>query len=81
MPNFNLKNIPEHVHRKLKLRARRNHRSLNGELLAILTRTLEDEAAGDAGAEARARLAELRAVCAASLSLRDTSDAIDEGRA
>jgi antitoxin FitA len=39
--NISIKNAPEELVAKLKERARRNHRSLQGEILAIL-----DEASG-----------------------------------
>ena len=34
--NLSIKNVPEHVVSRLKERAKRNHRSLQGELLAII---------------------------------------------
>ena len=37
MPDLALRGIPEDVHRDLKSAASRNHRSLNGEILARLT--------------------------------------------
>ena len=37
MPDVALRGIPEDVHRELKSAASRNHRSLNGEILARLT--------------------------------------------
>jgi antitoxin FitA len=36
MPNVNVKNLPKDLHRRLKERAKRNHRSLNSELIACL---------------------------------------------
>jgi len=36
MPNVNVKNLPKDLHRRLKDRAKRNHRSLNSELIACL---------------------------------------------
>ncbi len=36
MPNVNVKNIPKDLHRRLKARALRNHRSLNSEVIACL---------------------------------------------
>lgn len=36
MPNINVKNLPRDIHRRLKERAKRNHRSLNSELIACL---------------------------------------------
>lgn len=41
MPNLPLRDIPEHVHRDLKAAANRNHRSLNGEILARLSASLQ----------------------------------------
>jgi antitoxin FitA len=41
--NLSIKNAPDHVVRRLRERAARNHRSLQGELLAII------EAAPDEG--------------------------------
>jgi plasmid stability protein len=40
--NLSIKNVPENVAAKLRARAQRNHRSLQGELMAIL-----ESAAGD----------------------------------
>ena len=37
MPDVALRGIPENLHRELKSAASRNHRSLNGEILARLT--------------------------------------------
>ena len=40
MATLTLKNIPHRLHRRLKASARRNRRSLNGEILARLERQL-----------------------------------------
>jgi len=48
VPDLALRGIPEELHRELKASARRNHRSLNGEILARLAasvRTAPVEAA------------------------------------
>ena len=37
MPNLTVRGIPDDVHAQLKSAAKRNHRSLNGEILARLT--------------------------------------------
>lgn len=34
--NFTLKNIPNDIYEKIKTRAERNHRSMNGEIITIL---------------------------------------------
>ena len=40
MPNVNVKNLPKDLHRRLKERAKRNHRSLNSEVIACLQETV-----------------------------------------
>lgn len=40
MPDIALRGIPESLHRELKSSARRNHRSLNGEILARLAESV-----------------------------------------
>ncbi len=41
MPTITLKNVPPNLHRKLKDQATHNFRSLNSEILACLTQSLE----------------------------------------
>jgi plasmid stability protein len=36
MPNLTVRRIPKDIYRRLKESARRNHRSLNAEILAVL---------------------------------------------
>ncbi|GBD12133.1 hypothetical protein HRbin24_00133 [bacterium HR24] len=38
--NLSIKKVPDHLYERLRERARRNHRSLQGELLAILESAL-----------------------------------------
>jgi len=40
---LSIKNAPDHVVKRLKERAERNHRSLQGELLAIIETAARDE--------------------------------------
>lgn len=42
--NLSIKNAPEDVVKRLKVRATRNHRSLQGEMLAILEAVAREEA-------------------------------------
>lgn len=42
--SFSVKNIPEEVAERLRVRAERNHRSLQGELMAILKAAACEEA-------------------------------------
>ena len=41
MPTITLKNIPDPLYEKIKEAARTHHRSLNGEILYCVERTLE----------------------------------------
>ncbi len=43
MPDLALRGIPEDIHRELQAAASRNHRSLNGEILARLTVSVRSE--------------------------------------
>ncbi|MFN2334105.1 MAG: Arc family DNA-binding protein [Wenzhouxiangellaceae bacterium] len=43
MPNLSIKNVPEDVVAHLRSRARANHRSLQGELLALVSAAAEPE--------------------------------------
>ena len=43
MPDLALRGIPDYLHRELKSAASRNHRSLNGEILARLTASVRTE--------------------------------------
>lgn len=73
MPSLSIKDVPEPVAQRLRARAQRNHRSLQGELMAIIetaayeppgnmTRALDGSAAGDPDA----LLADLDAIVAGS---------------
>ena len=56
--NLSIKNVPEETVKRLRERARANHRSLQGELLAILDAALQPRRLSLA--ESRERLARLR---------------------
>ena len=45
MPNLSIKNVPEELLNKLRERAVRNHRSIQRELMALLTAAVEDASA------------------------------------
>jgi plasmid stability protein len=50
MPNLSIKNVPDELVGKLRERARANHRSLQGELLALVSQAISEPlAAVDAG--------------------------------
>ncbi len=46
MPNLSIKNVPDAVLDKLRERAARHHRSLQGELMALLSAALAAQASG-----------------------------------
>lgn len=46
MPNLSIKNVPDEVLDKLRERAARHHRSIQGELMALLSAALESPASG-----------------------------------
>ena len=58
MPNLSIKDVPEEVAEALRLRAARNHRSLQGELMAIIQ--LAVQGANDAGQVPNNRVVEGR---------------------
>jgi plasmid stability protein len=43
MPNLSIKNVPEHVVEKLRLRAASHHRSLQGELMDMICRSTNEK--------------------------------------
>jgi len=43
MPNLSIKDVPEALAEQLRQRAARNHRSLQGELMALLEETVSQE--------------------------------------
>jgi plasmid stability protein len=45
MPNLSIKDVPESIAAALRQRAARHHRSLQGELMAIVERAAAEEAA------------------------------------
>ena len=53
--NFTLKNIPEDLYEKVKQRAERNHRSVNGEIIFLLDAATMPRPVDSAGILARAR--------------------------
>lgn len=43
MPNLSIKNVPESVVEKLRLRAASHHRSLQGELMELICRSIDGD--------------------------------------
>ncbi|MBB1073769.1 hypothetical protein HUU62_05015 [Rhodoferax sp. 4810] len=52
MPNLSIKDVPEAWAQALRERAARNHRSLQGELMALIQGAVAPEASADASANA-----------------------------
>lgn len=44
MPSLSIKDVPESIAQKLRARAARNHRSLQGELMALISAAVEEPA-------------------------------------
>ena len=53
--NFTLKNIPDDIYEKIKARAERNRRSINGEIISILSEMVSPRSKSAAEILARAR--------------------------
>ena len=51
MPNLSIKDVPAAWAEALRQRASRSHRSLQGELMAIIERALQEEAAPSASGQ------------------------------
>jgi antitoxin FitA len=54
MPNLSIKNVPENLLRQLRERASRHHRSLQGELMALLSAAMESPVSSGAQGAANA---------------------------
>ncbi len=70
MVNLSIKNVPDALAAKLRERAARNHRSLQGELMAILEGAMSDPNVGRANAGGSRYDVETAAVSAGGLMER-----------
>ena len=77
MRAFTIKKIPDDVHERLRRRAMARHRSLNGEIIHILTKAVSEEAGP---ADLLERTAALREQFAGELSRDEIADALSENR-
>ena len=74
--NLSIKNVPEDLADQLRQRAARHHRSLQGELLAILEETLsKDEVITPAQLLLKIKEMELRTASDSALWVREDRDA------
>ncbi len=80
MASVNLKDIPDHLHMRLRARAKRNHRSLQKDLLSILEEAVEADARRDEVKANLERWRKQRAEMAGELALDDVATAIEESR-
>jgi antitoxin FitA len=78
---LSIKNAPDEVVARLRARAARNHRSLQGELMAIVEQAVRDEQPRLTAAELlrEVRALNLPAVSEATAMIREDRDR-DEGR-
>lgn len=75
--NLSIKNVPDELAERLRRRAERSHRSLQGELMTILTEAAGRSAGRLSVEEARRRVAELglRTPGESAAMLREDRDA------
>ena len=73
--NLSIKNVPEEVVRKLRSRASRQHRSLQGELLHIVQAAAEQEGGSDvSGVLAEVRRRGIRSQSTSAEMIREDRD-------
>ncbi len=80
MPNISVKDVPEAWAEALRQRAARNHRSLQGELMALIQRAVEPESAPlnvTAGPEPRNGDQSLQSTPLASMERKSTVVGLD----
>lgn len=83
MATLTLKNVPDDLHRRLKARAERNHRSLNREAIRCLEASVAPEmsvAHVDEPAERARAFREQLAAEGVWITAEDVERAIEEGR-
>lgn len=51
MPNMSIKDVPDAIAEALRMRAARNHRSLQGELMAIIEQAVQDTSVAGGGSQ------------------------------
>ncbi len=69
--NLSIKNVPEAVAQRLRARAERNHRSLQGELLAIVEQAAQESVVAPARPLAASAVNLLRGVVTGSKTIED----------
>ena len=59
MPTLYVRNFPDHLHRKLRERATKSHRSIGAEVVVLVDEALKEEEGREKQAETLLRLAEI----------------------
>ncbi len=72
--NLSIRNVPEPLAQRLRDRAKRNHRSLQGELLSILEETLSPRQLTIEEAYQKIRRLNIRPVSEATQMIREDRD-------
>ena len=84
MATLTIRNLPEQLHETLKLRAKRNHRSVNQEVIAELSLAITQEPLAERNARVDREILEidaLRARAKGFLTAEQIDEAKREGRA
>ena len=83
MPTLTIRNLPDELHATLKLRAKRNHRSVNQEVIAELSLAITQETPEETNARVEREILEidaLRARAKGFLTAEQIEEAKREGR-
>lgn len=84
MATLTIRNLPEQLHETLKLRAKRNHRSVNQQVIAELSLAITQETLAERNARVDREILEidaLRARAKGFLTAEQIDEAKREGRA
>lgn len=74
MPDISVKNVPENILEKLRQRARRHHRSLQGEMMVIIEEATDSKSLSIEEAESRLAASGLKTGDDAALWVRELRD-------
>ena len=79
MATLTIRNLPEQLHETLKLRAKRNHRSVNQEVIAELSLAITQETLAERNARVDREILEIDALRARAKGFL-TAEQIDEAK-
>lgn len=80
MPTLYVRNFPDHLHRKLRERATKSHRSISAEVVVLVDEALKEEEGREKQAETLRRLAENRRSYKPSPGAQDSLTMLREDR-